>query len=378
MTETAPCTIATRHLIAALKMIETVRQDSHIPAIATAILDLDDVPTIRATDLDQELTVILSALCREKMRLAIDPPTLITALGNCPDRTSIRAEGDAALLTSGRVSVRGPTGIDLTDLPEMDGGQPVATFDIPQQTLHAGLRAVSFAISTEETRYYLNGVLLTAVDGNLTLVATDGHRMVRHILDQPYSGPDMIIPAVTVQTLLKLLQRGPSRPAHITVGIIDRNCQRGTPHDRHALTISAPGWILKSKCIDGVYPNWSRLVEKALVETGDTPAIRTTVTQSQASRLPKHNSWRRVTINPDEGTMRLLDDFEREVVAMPLAGTGAEFCVSAHFLRQMVGTIGDVELASGTTDAPLLARPKNPATLALLMPMRKSEPKSRK
>lgn len=368
MTE-ATATLDTRSFVDALKLVDVVREAHHIPILAVAVAQFDDRPHLKATDLDQELTVFLKAECTGEFQVAIDPPTAITAFGNSTGAATINLDDEAAYITTSQVAVRGPKGIDLNDFPAINTGKPVHSFAIAERTLHAALQAVRFAISTEETRYYLNGVFLTAVEGEMAMVATDGHRLARHLMDMPHDGPQVIIPAPTVHTLLRLLKRDSDAPISITIGVV----ASGKGHagkDTHAIEVDGDSWHLKSRCIDGTYPKWEVVMGKAAEAIGDTPAIHATLTQAHVSRLPKHNGWRPTTLEPDAGTMRVRNDYDDGAVEMPLNGTGPAFCFNAHYLRQLVGAVGDVEFTGSAPDAPFIATPKNPKTVVVQMPMK--------
>lgn len=365
----ATAILDTRSLVDALKLVDVVRGAHHIPILAVAVANFDDKPHLKATDLDQELTVFLKATRTGEFQVAIDPPTAITAFGNSTGAATVSLDDGAAYITTSQVAVRGPKGIDLNDFPTLNTGKPAHSFTIAEGKLHEALQAVRFAISTEETRYYLNGVFLTAVDGEMALVATDGHRLARHLMDMPYDGPQVIIPAPTVCTLQHLVKRDGDAPLSITTGVV----AAGKGHagkDAHAIVVDGDSWHLKSRCIDGTYPKWEVVMGKAVEAIGGAPTIRATVTQAHVSRLPKHNSWRPTTLDPDTGTMRVRNDYNEDAVEMPLKGTGAAFCFNAHYLRQLVGAVGDVEFTGSAPDAPFIATPKNLKTVVVQMPMK--------
>lgn len=373
----ATATLSVRHLVRALKQVEAVRKVNHIPALSVAVACFDDRPHLKATDLDQELTVYLMASCTGEFQAAIDPPTAISALGNSSGAATVSLDNGAAQIATGQVAVRGPRDIDLNDLPAIDTGTPAYRITIEEGALHAALRAVRFAISTEETRYYLNGVFLTAVDGEMAMVATDGHYLSRHLMGMPYAGPHVIIPACAVATLLRMLRRDSDAPITIIIGTVTKALP---PHDRdtHAILVEGDFWHLKSRCINGIYPRWDVLMQKAVDAIAGAQTIHgATVTQAHVSRFPKHNCWRQVTLDPGAGTLRVRNDFNEDAVAMPMKGFGETFLMAAHLLRQMVGAVGDVELTGSTPDGPFIATTRNPKTVAIVMPMKAPDKKGK-
>lgn len=365
----ATAILDTRNLVDALNLVDAVRRAHELPTFTLALANFNDKPHLMAIDIDRELTVFLKASHTGKFQVVIDPPSAITALSNSTGAATVSLDDGATYITTNQVAVRGRKGMNPCNHPTLNTGKPVHNFTITEDTLHAALQAVRFAISTEETRYYLNGVFLTAVDGEMALVATDGHRLARHLMDMPYDGPHVIIPATTVRTLLHLLKRDGDTTLSVTIGVVGA----GKGHDgkdTHAIVVDGNSWHLKSRCIDGTYPTWEVVIGTAVDAIGAAPSIRATVTQAQVSRLPKHNGWRSTTLDPDAGTMRVRNDYSEDAVEMPLKGTGAPFRINPRYLRQLVGAVGDVEFTGSAPDAPFIATPKNPKTVVVQMPLK--------
>ena len=95
------------------------------------------------------------------------------------------------------------------DFPEMSSGEMPCGFSIDSDNLARLIDKAKFAISTEETRYYLNGIFLHSVDNELRSVATDGHRLACIKSDLPAGAediPSIIIPRKTVGEVRKLIE----------------------------------------------------------------------------------------------------------------------------------------------------------------------------
>jgi hypothetical protein len=119
--------------------------------------------------------------------------------------------GGSMSVISGRSSFRLQC-LPQSDFPELTAGSFSHTFRVESEDMKALIEKTQFAISTEETRYYLNGIYLHAVeaDGKLKLraVATDGHRLARAEVEAPAGSegmPGIIIPRKTVSEILKLV-----------------------------------------------------------------------------------------------------------------------------------------------------------------------------
>jgi DNA polymerase-3 subunit beta len=134
---------------------------------------------------------------------------------------------------------------EFPPLPDFDGAKE---FRIPQVMLRDGLRKTSYSISTDETRYVLNGIFTSFREGKMTLVATDGRRlaMVENDLEFPASHEtDVIIPTKAVQELMRLLGDN----GDVIVRLSDSQ-----------VSFSVGDTLLVSKLIEGNYPNYRQVI----------------------------------------------------------------------------------------------------------------------
>jgi DNA polymerase-3 subunit beta len=134
---------------------------------------------------------------------------------------------------------------EFPPLPKFEGAKVVT---IRQKDLRDGLRKTSYAISTDETRYVLNGVLFSFKDNKLTLVATDGRRlaMVEIELEFPRSHEvDLIVPTKAVTELQRLLTDDGEIKVSMGSGQIAFDLNKT---------------LLVSKLIEGNYPNYRQVI----------------------------------------------------------------------------------------------------------------------
>lgn len=132
-----------------------------------------------------------------------------------------------------------------TDLPAMR-----AYMRISGAELLANFQDIAFAISTEETRYYLNGVFLHVRDGAAVMVATDGHKLARitpQTIELAEESPDLIIPRCATGAIVK----AKLKPAE---WLISAN------RDANRVMFAMPGFTLCTKTIDGTYPDYMRVI----------------------------------------------------------------------------------------------------------------------
>ncbi|MDA4633024.1 DNA polymerase III subunit beta, partial [Escherichia coli] len=162
------------------------------------------------------------------------------------------ADGNSMTVTSGRSNFRLQC-LPQSDFPELTAGSFTHTFRITSTALKSLIERTQFAISTEETRYYLNGIYFHAIEseGSLKLraVATDGHRLARAELEAPSGAegmPGIIIPRKTVAELQKLVD---DPDIAVTIELSDTKIR---------FTIGSV--VLTSKLIDGTFPDYQRVI----------------------------------------------------------------------------------------------------------------------
>lgn len=144
------------------------------------------------------------------------------------------------------------TGIHPEGWANFKGPDPdrAVKYAIPGSSLSAAFDSVSLAISNEETRYYLNGVFMAIRNSNLNVVATDGHRLCRQVLDTPEGGkamPEVIVPKEAIYTLQKLWKK--AAPETVTVEVTETR-----------IRFLFDNVVLTSKLIEGNYPDFEAVI----------------------------------------------------------------------------------------------------------------------
>jgi DNA polymerase-3 subunit beta len=255
------------------------------------------------------------------------------------------------------------------DFPVIAEGELPTNFEIAAATLRQIIDKTRFAISTEETRYYLNGIFMHVTDDAtpvLKAAATDGHRLARVTFPRPDGAegmPDIIIPRKCVGELRKLLDE--------VDGSVDVSLS--STKIRFGLGTA----VLTSKLIDGTFPDYSRVIPTAndKLLTIDPTAFKQGVdrvstiasekTRAVKMALEKDKITLSVT-SPENGTAA-------EEVSGDYSSEGFEIGFNAKYLIDILNEIeGDsVEVHLADAAAPTLIREndKSPA-LYVLMPMR--------
>ena len=245
-----------------------VERRNTIPILANLLIEAEgEQVRFRATDLDIEVV--------DRAPARVDQPggTTVPALML---NEIVRKLGDGALVTlstqgnggsaPGRLTIEAGRStfqlatLPVEDFPVMASPDYQTTFEAPSTLLRRLFDKSKFAISTEETRYYLNGVYLHVARGEggpqngevLRAVATDGHRLARIDAALPEGAggmPGVIVPRKTVNELRKLLD---DDEATITVSVSDTK-----------IRFDAGAIVLTSKVIDGTFPDYSRVIPQS-------------------------------------------------------------------------------------------------------------------
>ncbi|MEM1372523.1 MAG: DNA polymerase III subunit beta [Pseudomonadota bacterium] len=234
-----------------------VERRNTIPILANVLIEAEgDSVQFRATDLDIEVVDKADAKVERAGATTVSAVTLHEIVRKLPDGALVSLTDDGA---TGRLTVEaGRSNFALATLPKEDfpvmaSSEYECNFSAKAPELRRLFDKSKFAISTEETRYYLNGVYMHVSDADggqvLRCVATDGHRLARIDSDLPDgagSMPGVIVPRKTVGELRKLLD---DDETVIAVSVSETKVRFATPDI-----------TLTSKVIDGTFPDYTRVI----------------------------------------------------------------------------------------------------------------------
>jgi len=329
---------------------------------------------LTATDLDIEIVESLPADVLRNGAATAPAHMLYDIVRKLPEGAQVQAE----LLTAegGRLAVSaGSSRFELAclpkeDFPQMAAGALPHRFRLAADELKRLIDKTRFAISTEETRFYLNGIYLhVAKEGktrNLRAAATDGHRLARFELDMPDGASDMpgvIVPRKTVTELRRLLD---DIDGAIEISLSDTKIQ-----------FTFGGLELTSKLIDGTFPDYQRVIpagnDKVLsVEAKEfaQSVDRVSTISADKTRAVKLNiSKDKVTlsvVNPESGTAT-------EELGATYSAAPIEIGFNARYLLDITGQIEgkDVRFLLSDAGSPtIIEDTEDSRTLYVLMPMR--------
>ncbi|HET9510900.1 MAG TPA: DNA polymerase III subunit beta, partial [Sphingomonas sp.] len=253
-------TIERATLLKGLSHVQSVvERRNTIPILSNVLIDATGEGAIRlmATDLDLQVDETVPAAVDQPGTTTVSAHTLFDIARKLPEGSQVElsaAEGRLQI-RAGRYNSSLPT-LPRDDFPVIAEGELPTTFELPAETLKQIIDKTRFAISTEETRYYLNGIFLHVADDGgapvLKAAATDGHRLARVTVPRPEGAeamPDVIVPRKCVGELRKLLDE------------VDGSV--GVSLSGSKIRFDLGQAILTSKLIDGTFPDYSRVIPTA-------------------------------------------------------------------------------------------------------------------
>jgi DNA polymerase-3 subunit beta len=368
-------TIERAALLRALGHVQSVvERRNTIPILSNVLLRAEGSKlSLSATDMDIEMVSSLAAQSSRPGSTTVPAHTLYDIIRKLPEGAQIELEltGEKGQMTlrSGR-STFTLACLPPEDYPLMAGGELPHNFLLSATDLKRLIDRTRFAISTEETRYYLNGIYLHAAKTDklamLRAVATDGHRLARMEIPLPEGAagmPGVIVPRKTVNELRKLLDE---LEQDVSVALSDTKVR-----------FTFADTVLTSKLIDGTFPDYDRVIPtgndrilevdcKQFAEAVDRVSTISTEKSRAVKLAIERGSLTLSAMSPENGTA--IEEIEVRYSAQPL-----EIGFNSRYLLDITEQIeGDgARFALADAASPTVVRDTADASaLYVLMPMR--------
>ena len=366
-------TIERATLLKGLSHVQSVvERRNTIPILSNVLIEATADGTIKlmATDLDLQINEHIAASVETPGATTVSAHTLFDIARKLPEGSQVSlsaAEGRMTIM-AGRAKFQLST-LPRDDFPVIAEGELPTSFELPAETLKQIIDKTRFAISTEETRYYLNGIFLHVSDDPLPVLkaaATDGHRLARVTVTRPDGAegmPDVIVPRKCVAELRKLLDE------------IDGSV--GVSLSATKIRFDLGQALLTSKLIDGTFPDYSRVIPtgndkilridpRSFEEGVDrVSTIATEKTRAVKMALDRDKITLSVT-SPENGTAA--EEVSGDYSAAPFEiGFNSRYLLD--ILAQVHGDTVEVHLADAAAPTLIRENDKAPA-LYVIMPMR--------
>ncbi|WP_455373958.1 DNA polymerase III subunit beta [Limibacillus halophilus] len=368
-------TIERAALLKSLAHVQSVvERRNTIPILSNVLLEAAGGKlSLTATDMDLTIVEEVEAEIGAEGATTAPAHTLYDIVRKLPDGSQIEiamaGENGQMTLSAGR-STFTLTTLPREDFPASTQGELPQNFKVPATELRNLVDRTRFAISTEETRYYLNGIYLHAAESGgvpvLRAVATDGHRLARFEMPLPDGAkgmPGVIIPRKTVGEVRKLLEEADDS---VTIALSETRIQ-----------FSFNSTILTSKLIDGTFPDYERVIpsgnDKAMEV--DRKSFREAVDRvstissekSRAVKLALSDSMLVLSATSAENGSAV------EEIEVGFSGEGLEIGFNSKYLLDIAEQIEGGEALFHFSDAasPTIVRDAgDESALYVLMPMR--------
>lgn len=326
---------------------------------------------LTATDTEIAITETIPAQIEGSVSTTLPAQMLYEIIRKLPEGADIQfsGKGEQVDVKAGRSKFKLQS-LPIDGFPVMEQGDLPHNFALSGAELHTLIDKVRFAISNEETRYYLNGVYMHIAEEEgikvLRSAATDGHRLARITLAVPAGAeemPGIIIPKKTIGELKKLLGENESE---VKIAVSDTK-----------IKFIIGNAIVTSKLIDGKFPDYERVIphandkileisSKALAEAVDRVS---TVSFEKARAIKLNVGAGKVVVSADSADGNTADEeLEANYSAEPIE-TGYNFRYMLDMMNQIENDTAQILLSDSS--APALVRdPSDVSVLYVIMPMR--------
>ena len=354
------------------KLLEGLQQVQNVVSTRTTLPILSNLLikaqktglTMTATDLDVGVQGFIEAEVEQVGGSTLPARRFFSIIRELP-ANDVRIEIDSKNIASIRSGqyVSKIVGLPEDEFPPLPKFDESRLFTLKQADLKDGLKRTAYAISTDETRYVLNGVLFAFKDNKLTLVATDGRRLALMDIDAEITAEQevsLIVPAKAVNELQRLLKD----EGEVTIKI-----------GQNQIAFELNSALLISKLIEGNYPNYRQVIPAETKErvTLERESFHNAVRRVALLTSEKSNSIKLVLTKNNLDIVANSPEIgeAKETIAVKYSGKEFTIAFNPELLMAPLRNLADDEIYLDLIDemSPGLIRTKGPF-LYVLMPMR--------
>lgn len=368
-------TIERANLLKTLSHVQSiVEKRNTIPVLSNVKIEaMEDGISFKATDMDTEITEIVDAKVTETGATTAPAHMLYDIVRKLSDGSDVEItfpdEKGQLTIASGRSKFALST-IGVEDFPVISGDKLPVNFSMAKEELKDVIDRTKFAVSTEETRYYLNGIYIHAKNEGeakvLRVVATDGHRLACVESPLPQGAENMsgvIIPRKTIGEVRKLLDDTSAENIAISLS-------------ENKIRFIMEDVTLTSKLIDGTYPDYERVIptdnDKVLelgVKDLSQAVDRVSVVAERTRAIKVITAPNHITIttsSPDLGSAQ--EEVEAKYDSDSLE-IGYNFRYLLDILNEVKGDSVKISFADGSSPS-VIHDTSDTSAIYVLMPMR--------
>jgi DNA polymerase III subunit beta len=368
-------TIAKDQLLAGLQSVQNVvGSRTTLPILSNVLLVAADGKLgLTATDLDVTITAHVPALIEKPGKVTL-PVRKIVEIAREVVATEVELDVDDKAVASVRAggAFFKVNGLAADEYPPVPAFAKNRTVVLPQDKLSAMLRKTAFAVSTDESRFVLNGIFMSLGENKLTLVATDGRRLAlceEEVEIPTDSQADFIVPTKAINELTRLLQ---------STGVVElKFTENQASFDLKSAADASPNAVVITKLVDGNYPNYRQVIptetqerislsREELLKALRLAEIMTTDKQNSVKLTFSRNQLAITANAPEVGEAR-------QTVAINYKGKDFAIAFNPGFLMDPLKALENDEVHLELTDelSPGVMKTNEPF-LYVIMPMRMS------
>lgn len=345
-----------------------VEKRQTLPILSFILLRQEnDEVTLTGTDLEVEILAKVKTKHGETGELTLPARKLLDICRALPEGAAIdiRKDGEKASIKSGKSRFSLLT-LPAADFPSIQATQWDQHINLPQGSLRSLLQQTHFCMAQQDTRYFLNGLLMEFGNKRIRVVGTDGHRMA--VCESPFEGniketTQIIVPRKGVHEFMRLLEDSP--------GTIELR------FNANHIRAVADNFVFTSKLIDGKYPDYSKVIpstqsksvrieREALRESLNRAAILSNE-KYRGVRLTLANKGLKISAhNPEQ------EEAQEEIQA-DYDGDTMEIGFNVGYMLEAIGALHSQQIVLGLTDANsscTIGSPDTKMPLYVIMPMR--------
>jgi DNA polymerase-3 subunit beta len=356
-------TIEKPGLVNALAHITSiVERKNTIPILGNVLLSASTgVLTIKGTDLDIEVTSTVHANVDVSGETTVSAQMLSDIVKKAPNGSliSFDLDKDGLTIKFGRSRFHLAT-LEARDFPLMANAEYDVSFELSAHDIGRLFGKTAFAMSTEETQYYLCGVYFHHTGEGVTAVSTTGQKLAKVTVDDMTEFPGVIVPRKTVTGLAKSMTDNP-----VTVSV-----------SQYKIRFSSGNTVIVSKVIDGSFPDYARVIPKSLPNVAVAVASEMRAASERVAMVSDDKA-RAVTLTMGDGVIGLRSKGStseaEDAVDAAVDGEFIQIGFNSRFLAEALSQCdaGNVRIEYAGSMEPCIIRPEDdPGYMAIVMPWR--------
>lgn len=313
-----------------------VERRATLPILSTILLHAHgNQLSMTSTDMELEMIATLPVAVEQEGKIAVSARKFFDICRALPSNATIsfQAKDNKAIVKAGKSRFSLST-LPSEDFPDSEGANYIDEITLPQSALKALFDETSFAMASQDVRYYLNGLLLEREENILRAVATDGHRLALGTLTTSNSLAEknsVIVPRKAILELGRLLNDSDD---NVTIAFSNQQ-----------IKVELADLHFTSKLIDGQFPNYERVLplggDKEVI--ADRDLLKQALSRAAILSSDKHRS---VRINLESGLFKATvinqeQESAEEEIAVEYEGAALEIAFNNAYLLDLLNAIPD-------------------------------------